>query len=59
MADDKGKQAPQDSNRINLSEEELSYWTSELGVTEEMLRDLVEVHGHSPQKIREVLDKAA
>lgn len=59
MADDKSKRAPQDSNRINLSEEELSYWTSELGVSEEKLRDLVEVHGNSAQKIREVLDKAA
>jgi len=59
MPEDKSKRAPQDSNRINLSEEELSYWTSELGVSEEALRDLVEVHGNSPQKIREALVKAA
>ena len=59
MPEDKSKRAPQDSNRINLSEEELSYWTSELGVSEEALRDLVEVHGNSPQKIREALGKAA
>jgi len=59
MADDTSKRAPQDSNRVNLSEEELSYWTSELGVSEEALRDLVEVHGNSPQKIREALGKVA
>jgi hypothetical protein len=58
MADDKTKKRPQDSNRINLSEDyEVRYWTKELGVSEAMLRQLVERHGLVASKIRRQLGK--
>jgi hypothetical protein len=58
MADDKNKRRPEDSNRINLSESyEVRYWTEELGVSEAMLRQLVERHGPIATKIRRQLGK--
>lgn len=60
MSDDKSKRRPQDSTRINLSEDyEVRYWTGELGVSEERLRELVRQHGNSVSAIREALNKAA
>ena len=60
MSDDKSKRRPQDSSRINLSEDyEVRYWTGELGVSEERLRELVRQHGNSVTAIREALGKAA
>lgn len=44
----------------NLSEDyEVRYWTKELGVTEDRLRELVRQHGNSINKIREALRTAA
>jgi hypothetical protein len=58
MADDKNKRRPEDSNRINLSESyEVRYWKEELGVSEAMLRQLVERHGPIATKIRRQLGK--
>jgi hypothetical protein len=58
MADDKNKRRPEDFNRINLSESyEVRYWTEELGVSEAMLRQLVERHGPIATKIRRQLGK--
>jgi hypothetical protein len=58
MADDKTKTKPQDASRINLQEDyEVRYWTQELGVSEAMLRQLVERHGPAASKIRRQLGK--
>ncbi len=60
MSDDKTKRGAQDRSRINLSEKyEVHFWTKELGVTEERLRELVKQHGNSAEKIREALRRAA
>ena len=53
MSDDTSKQGPQDPGKINLSEDdEIAYWTKELGVTEERLRQLVKDHGDSAEAVR-------
>jgi hypothetical protein len=60
MSDDKTQRGPRDRSRINLSEDyEVRYWTKELGVTEDRLRELVRQHGNSVEKIREALRTAA
>ena len=60
MSDDKNLRGPRDRNRINLNEDyEVRYWTQALGVSEDRLRELVQEHGNSPEKIREALGKAA
>ncbi|WPU63872.1 DUF3606 domain-containing protein [Peredibacter starrii] len=46
MSDDKSQRRPQDSQRINLSEDyEVSYWTKELGVSREHLEKIVKKVG--------------
>ncbi|MCF0063193.1 DUF3606 domain-containing protein [Dyadobacter chenwenxiniae] len=46
MADDKTKQGPADSSRINLSENyEVAYWTKDLGVSKEKLSEAVKEAG--------------
>jgi hypothetical protein len=58
MADNLSKRAPQDSSRINLSEDyEVRYWTQELGVSADELKRLVAQHGNSANKIRQALGK--
>jgi hypothetical protein len=58
MADDKTLRAPQDAARINIHEDyEVRYWTKELGVSEERLKQLVRQHGVSAAKIREALGR--
>lgn len=53
MSDDKSKTAPQDASRINVNEDyEVRYWTKELGVSEDRLRELVKEHGTSAEKVR-------
>jgi hypothetical protein len=39
--------------------ESVRYWTETLGVGEEQLRELMREYGDSPEKIRQVLNKAA
>ncbi|TXI88838.1 MAG: DUF3606 domain-containing protein [Cupriavidus sp.] len=58
MSDDKSKTRPQDSSRINVNEDyEVQYWTKELGVSEEHLRQLVRDHGVSADAIRAAIGK--
>jgi hypothetical protein len=49
-----------DRSRIGLSEhQEIRYWTESLGVSREYLEELVQKHGDSAEKIREILKKEA
>jgi hypothetical protein len=58
MADDLKKRGPQDRSRINTTEDhELQYWTKELGVSAVDLKRMVQMHGNSAEKIREVVGK--
>lgn len=53
MADNPSDRGPQDRARINLGQEhEVRYWTHELGVTEEQLRDVVAKVGTSAEKVK-------
>jgi hypothetical protein len=53
MSDDKSQKGPQDAARINVEEDyEVQYWTKELGVNEERLRELVKKHGVSAEVVR-------
>lgn len=57
MSDNKSQRAPQDAARINVNETyELQYWTKELGVSEDQLRDLVKKHGVSASAVRRLLE---
>jgi hypothetical protein len=56
MADDKTKRGPHDRSRINVNEDyELIYWAKEFGVSEDMLRDTVQLHGNSVDAVRKAL----
>jgi len=56
MSDDKTNRGAQDRSRINLGEAyEVRYWTSELGVSEDVLREAVAAAGSSAEKVREYL----
>jgi len=58
MPDNLNDRGPRDRTRINVSEDwELRYWTKELGVSEQRLRELVKQHGASADSIRRVLGK--
>jgi hypothetical protein len=58
MADDLKNRGSQDRSRINTSEEhEVQYWTKDLGVSAADLKRLVQMHGSSAEKIREVVGK--
>ena len=58
MADDKRQRAPQDAARINVNEDyEVQYWTKELGVSKERLKELVKTHGVSAEAVRSALRK--
>lgn len=58
MSDDKSNRGPQDASRINVNEDyEVQYWTKELGVSEERLKQLVEDHGVSVEAVRRALGK--
>ena len=60
MSDDKTNRGNPDRKLISLNEDyEVRYWTEALGVSEERLRQLVSQHGHSAERIREALGKAA
>jgi hypothetical protein len=56
MADDPSKRGPSDRARINVNQDyEVEYWCRKLGITPHELRLLVQQHGTSAEKIREVL----
>ena len=58
MADDKNKRGPADRSRINVNEPyELDYWSKELDLTPEQVRQLVAKHGTSVETIRQVLGR--
>ena len=58
MADDKNIEGPQDSSRINLSEEyEVQYWTKKLDVTKDELTRLALKHKGSAEAVREALGR--
>lgn len=58
MADDKSNRGPADRARINIHElYELEYWSKELGVTPQRLRELVAKHGVIAADIRRELGK--
>ncbi|MBN9614934.1 MAG: DUF3606 domain-containing protein [Acidobacteriales bacterium 59-55] len=53
MADDKSNRGPADRARINIHEAyEVEYWSKELGVDPERLRELVGKHGVMAADIR-------
>ncbi|WP_294323610.1 DUF3606 domain-containing protein [uncultured Chryseobacterium sp.] len=44
MSDDLSKRKPQDASKINMHENwELEYWSKELGVSKEKIREAVKV----------------
>lgn len=45
---------PRDVSRIDL-EQDVAYWTKELDITEERLRQLVKDHGVSVEAVRSAL----
>ena len=59
MSDNLKDRGPQDRSRISVSEEwELRYWTKELGVSEEQLREAVQKVGPSAEAVRRELKAA-
>jgi hypothetical protein len=60
MADDTTKRDYRDRDRINVHEDyELRYWTKELGVTPEKLKETVQKVGVMATDVREALGKKA
>jgi len=58
MTDNKTRRGPADRSRINVNEPyELDYWSNELDLTPEQLRQLVAKHGASVETIRQLLGK--
>ena len=57
MSDDTKLRGGQDRTRINLEQDhEVRYWTKELGVTPEQLREAVKLAGSSTvEKVRQAL----
>ncbi|HUQ92096.1 MAG TPA: DUF3606 domain-containing protein [Bryobacteraceae bacterium] len=53
MADNLNERGAQDRARINMNEEwEVRYWTTELGISEEELRTIVQKVGPSAEAVR-------
>jgi hypothetical protein len=58
MSDDLSNRGPADRSRINVNEPwELKYWSKELGVTPDRLKELVRQHGVSVAAVRKALGK--
>jgi len=58
MADNLNERDPRDRTRINVNEDwEVRYWSQELGVSEDRLRELVKQHGVSADAVRRALGK--
>ena len=59
MSDNKAIRGPADAQRINVNEDyEVLYWTTELEVTEEKLRETVKRVGVMAADVRKALGKA-
>jgi hypothetical protein len=58
MSDNLQNRGAQDRSRINVNEPwELRYWTQELGLSEDELREAVKVAGTSASAVRQHLGK--
>ena len=58
MADDTKQRHGQDGKRIDVDQDyELRYWTKELGVTEQELKQAVRAAGTQIETVRRYLDK--
>ncbi|WP_294290840.1 DUF3606 domain-containing protein [Chryseobacterium endophyticum] len=58
MSDDLSKRRPQDASKINVHEDwELEYWSKELGVSKEKIREAVKAVGTSAAAVRRYLGK--
>lgn len=58
MSDDKTVRGPADAQRIDVNDDyEVLYWTTELEVTEEKLRDTVRKVGVMAVDVRKALGK--
>lgn len=58
MSDDLGKRRPQDATKINVNESwELDYWSKELGVTKERLKEAVRAVRTSVEDVKRYLGK--
>jgi len=56
MPDDTETRSGQDRERINVNQDyELRYWTKELGVSAEQLKQAVDAVGDRVEKVREYL----
>ena len=56
MADNLNDRGPQDRSRINMTEDwEVSYWTKELGCSQDELRKAVGEVGSSAEAVRTYL----
>jgi len=59
MSDNQSIRGPADAKRINLNEDyEVLYWTTELEVTEDRLRETVKKVGVMADDVRKALGKA-
>jgi len=59
MSDNKSVRGPADAKRINVNEDyEVQYWTTELEVTEDKLRETVKKVGVMAADVRRALGKA-
>lgn len=58
MSDDKSNRGPADRDRINVNEDyEVRYWTKELGVSEDALREAVKRVGVMSEDVRRELGR--
>ncbi|MFE0843117.1 DUF3606 domain-containing protein [Achromobacter insolitus] len=58
MPDDLKNRGPQDHSRINVNEDhEVRYWSKELGISEDQLRESVKAAGVSAEAVRKYLGK--
>ncbi|QGZ39948.1 uncharacterized protein DUF3606 [Pseudoduganella flava] len=58
MSDNLQQRGPQDRSRINVNEPwELRYWTKELGLSEDELRQAVKEAGPSVEAVRQHVGK--
>lgn len=58
MSDDKTNRGPADRSRIALGEDyEVAYWTRELGVDADRLREVIGQVGNTTEAVRAALER--
>jgi len=58
MSDDKSNRGKQDRMRINISEDfEVRYWSKELGITPDQLKEMVQQLGPSAATVRQAVKR--